>query len=81
MNLDNFHARWNILESVVLLQGTIHELHQRKKMGVIFKVDFGKGCDKMKWPFLFQTLGMQGFSAKQITWVESFISSGSVAVM
>jgi len=40
MNLDNFHARRNILESVVLLQGTIHELHQEKKKGGDFQDRF-----------------------------------------
>src|SRR5207237_7202763 len=41
---------------------------------------FEKAYDKVKWPFLFQTLRMKGFSSKWINWVESFISGGSVAV-
>jgi len=32
------------------------------------------------WPFLLQTLCMKGFSPKWIQWVETFISSGSVAI-
>jgi hypothetical protein len=43
------------------------------------KIDFKKAYDKVKWPFLFQTLRMKGFSSKWITWIKSFIG-GNVAI-
>jgi len=70
----------NILEGVVILHETIHELHRTKQNGVILKLDFEKAYDKVKWPFLFQTLRMKGFSPKWISWVKTFILGGSVAV-
>jgi hypothetical protein len=70
----------NILEGVVILYETIHELHKKKQSGVIFKIDFEKAYDKVRWPFLMQTLRMKGFSPKWISWVESSVSGGSVAV-
>jgi len=70
----------NILEGVVVLHETIHELHRKNLNGVILKVDFEKAYDKVKWPFLFQTLRMKGFSPKWIAWVKSFILGGSVAI-
>jgi hypothetical protein len=69
----------NILERVVILHETIHELH-KKQSGVIFKIDFEKAYDKVRWPFLMQTLRMKGFSPKWISWIKSFISGGSVAI-
>jgi hypothetical protein len=54
----------NILEGVVILRETIHEVHQKKQNGVILKIDFEKAYDKVKWSFLFQTLKMKGFSSK-----------------
>ena len=42
----------NILEGVVVLHGTLHEIHMEKLNGVVFKVDFEKACDKVKWQFL-----------------------------
>jgi hypothetical protein len=57
----------NILEGVVILHGTIHELHRKMQDGVILKIDFEKSCDQVKWPFLFQTLKMKGFSTKWIS--------------
>src|SRR6266498_1326584 len=52
----------------------------RIKLILILKIDFEKVYDKVKWPFLLQTLRMKGFSPKWCSWVQSFISGGSVAV-
>jgi mannosylglycoprotein endo-beta-mannosidase len=53
----------HILEGVVLLHESIHELHRRKLDGVLFKIDFEKAYDKVKWHFLQQVLRMKGFDA------------------
>jgi hypothetical protein len=47
------------MEGVVILHETIHELHTKKRDGVIFKIDFEKAYDKVKWSFLQQTLRMK----------------------
>jgi len=70
----------NILEGVVILHETVHEMHRKKQSGVILKLDFEKAYDKVRWPFLFQTLRMKGFSPRWISWVKTFISGGSVVV-
>ena len=54
----------NIMKGVIILHETIHELHTKKRNGVIFKIDFEKAYDKVKWSFLQQTLRMKGFSSK-----------------
>jgi hypothetical protein len=54
----------NILDGVVTLHETVHELHYKKLNGVILKLDFEKANDKVKWSFLQQTLRMKGFSDK-----------------
>jgi hypothetical protein len=33
----------------VILHETIHELHRKKMDGVLFKIDFEKAYDKVKW--------------------------------
>ena len=70
----------NIIEGVVILHETIHELHTKKSDGVIFKIDFEKAYDKVKWPFLQQTLRMKGFSPKWCRWVEGMVTGGSVGI-
>src|SRR4051812_34079400 len=63
----------HILEGVVVLHETIHEIHTKKLDGVIFKVDFEKAYDKVKWPFLQQALRVKGFNESSRTQVDSFI--------
>jgi hypothetical protein len=70
----------NILEGVIILHEAIHELHRKKQNKVIFKIDFEKTYDKVKWSLLFQCLRMKDFSAKWISWIKSFVMGGSVAV-
>ncbi|XP_062193487.1 uncharacterized protein LOC133896859 [Phragmites australis] len=70
----------NILEGVAILHETIHEMHRKKLSGVILKLDFEKAYDKVKWPFLQQTLRMKGFSPVWCSWIEQFVTGGSVAV-
>jgi len=47
---------------------------------VIFKIDFEKAYDKVKWSFLHQTLRMKGFSQKWCEWVQSFTQGGNVNI-
>ena len=54
----------HILEGVVVLHETIDYLHRKKMDGVIFKIDFEKAYDKVKWPFLQQVMRMKGFHPK-----------------
>jgi len=70
----------NIMEGAVLLHETIHELHLKKQDGIIFKIDFEKAYDKVKWSFLQQTLRMKGFSQKWCSWVKQFTQGGNVNI-
>jgi hypothetical protein len=51
-----------IMEGVVMLHETIHELYRRKQDGVILRLDFEKTYHKLKWPFIQQVLRLKGFS-------------------
>jgi hypothetical protein len=70
----------HILEGVVVLHETIHELHRKKMDGVIFKIDFEKAYDKVKWPFLQQVMRMKGFDPKWCQLIEQFVKGGSVGI-
>jgi hypothetical protein len=70
----------NIMEGVVMLHETIHELHKKKMSGVILKLDFEKAYDKVNWDFLQRTLRIKGFSRKWCHWIDQMVSKGSVGV-
>jgi hypothetical protein len=68
------------LEGVVVLHETTHELHSKNLDGFLFKIDFEKAYDKVKWPFLHQVLRMKCFLVKWCDWVTKFIQGGSVEI-
>jgi hypothetical protein len=53
----------NILEGVVILHETLHEM-RRKRKGIIMKLDFEKAYDKVSWPFLMEVLERKNFPLK-----------------
>jgi hypothetical protein len=70
----------HILEGVVVLHETIHEIHRKKLDGVLFKIDFEKTYDKFKWPFLQQVLRMKGFEPKWCDLIKKVVQGGSVGI-
>jgi hypothetical protein len=39
----------NIMEWVIVLYETLHEIHRKKQSGIIVKLDFRKAYDKLNW--------------------------------
>jgi hypothetical protein len=70
----------NIMEGVVILHETIHELHRKKQSGVVFKIDFEKAYDKIRWTFVRQTLKLKGFCDRWCDWIEAFTQKGHVNI-
>ena len=58
----------------------LHEIHLKKLDGVIFKVEFEKEYDKVKWPFLQQAMRMKGFSETWRKQVDTQVQKGSVGI-
>jgi hypothetical protein len=70
----------HILEGVVILHEAIHEINRKKMDGVLFKIDFEKAYDKVKWPFLQQVLRMKGFDPMWCEMIKKFVQGGSVGI-
>ena len=70
----------HILEGVGILHETIHELQRKKMDGVLFKIYFEKAYDKVKWPFLQQSLRMKGFARLWCKWITQCVQGGSVGI-
>jgi 3-oxoacyl-(acyl-carrier-protein) synthase len=69
-----------IMEGVVTLHETIHELHRKKQDRVISKLDFEKAYNKLKWPFVQQVLRMKGFSSTWCEWISKVMTRENVAI-
>jgi hypothetical protein len=70
----------HILQGVVILHESIHELHRKKLDGVLLKIGFEKAYDKVNWSFLQQALRMKGFDPKWCAWIQRYIEKGSVGI-
>jgi len=55
-------------------------LHTKKQDGIIFKIDFEKAYNKVRWDFLQQTLRIKGFSYVWCKWIEAFTEGGNVGI-
>jgi hypothetical protein len=62
----------------LVLHEIIHELHRKKLDGVLLKIDFEEAYDKVKYPFLQETLRMK--DPIWCKWIQDFVSRGSVGV-
>jgi hypothetical protein len=60
-----------ILEGLVILHETIHELKRKKQNGLILKLDFEKACDKVNWTF-----SQQVMSGKWCRWIDKIVKGG-----
>jgi hypothetical protein len=70
----------NILEGVVILHEVLHELKRSKRQGVLFKIDFEKAYDKVRWDFVQEVMERKCFPP---TWTEqtmNTIQGGKVCI-
>ena len=70
-----------ILDEILIANETINVLRDKRKPGLIFKVDFEKAYDSVEWSCLFETLRRMGFREKWIRWVHECLHSSKVSVL
>jgi hypothetical protein len=65
----------NILEGVIILHESIHELQRKKLDEIILMLDFEKAYDKVNWKFLQQAMHIKGFSPSWCAWIHTIVSA------
>lgn len=70
-----------MLDSVLIANEVFHEAKQKKSPTLIFKVDFEKAYDSVKWDFLFYMFRRMGFPSKWIQWIKGCLESSWVSVL
>lgn len=66
------------MEGNLILHEALNNIHHKKQSVVLFKVDFEKAYDKVKWPFVLQMLKIKGFPDKWIDLVMHTIREGGM---
>ncbi|RVX20328.1 Transposon TX1 uncharacterized 149 kDa protein [Vitis vinifera] len=70
-----------IMDAVLIANEIVDERRQSGEEGVVFKIDFEKAYDHIRWDFLDQVLEKKGFSPKWRKWMNGCLSSVSYAVL
>ena len=69
-----------IMEGVTVLHEILNSIHSEKSNAVLFKVDFEKVYDKIKWPFVCKMLKLEGYPDIWIDWILKLMRGGHVAI-
>nr|GEW25655.1 RNA-directed DNA polymerase, eukaryota [Tanacetum cinerariifolium] len=77
-----FIADRQILDGPFILNEVLHWCKTKKKRALIFKVDFEKAFDSVRWDFLDEVLRKFGFGDKWCNWIQCCLKSsrGSILV-
>ncbi|RVW71546.1 Transposon TX1 uncharacterized 149 kDa protein [Vitis vinifera] len=70
-----------ILDAVLIANEIVDEKKRSGEEGVVFKIDFEKAYDHVKWDFLDHVLEKKGFSPKWRSWMRGCLSSVSYAIL
>jgi hypothetical protein len=69
-----------LLEGVAVLHEVLHEMHITKSSGILFKIDYEKAFDKVKWHFLLKVLELKGFPHIFNDCIMKIVTTGKVAI-
>ncbi|GJW74963.1 RNA-directed DNA polymerase, eukaryota [Tanacetum coccineum] len=77
-----FVADRQILDGPFILNEVMQWCKMKKKQSLVFKVDFEKAYDSVRWDFLDDILGKFGFGDKWRTWIQRCLKSsrGSIII-
>ncbi|RVW53339.1 Transposon TX1 uncharacterized 149 kDa protein [Vitis vinifera] len=70
-----------IMDAVLIANEIVDERRRSGEEGIVFKIDFEKAYDHVRWDFLDQVLEKKGFSPKWRKWMSGCLSSVSYAVL
>eukprot|EP00253_Pinus_taeda_P033452 PITA_33452 len=70
-----------IHKAIGVAQEVLHSVRQKKKKGVVLKIDLSKAYDRINWIYLRLLLTHLGFNYSFISWIMGCISNVSYAVL
>ena len=70
-----------ILDVVLVANEVIEDYTRRNKEGMVFKIDFEKAYDNVRWGFLDFVLQRKNFGSKWRSWIKGCLSSVSYSVI
>ncbi|GKE02536.1 RNA-directed DNA polymerase, eukaryota, reverse transcriptase zinc-binding domain protein [Tanacetum coccineum] len=81
MEQSTFIKGRNILDGPLILNECMAWYHKRKKEILVFKVDFEKAFDSLRWDYLDVIIKNLGFGFKWRTWIEGCLKKSRTSVL
>lgn len=69
----------NILDEVVIIDEVVDWAKRRNRKGIVFKIDFEKAYDSVKWSFI--EYMMRRFGEKWISWIKACVFASSLSIL
>ncbi|GJY77297.1 putative RNA-directed DNA polymerase, eukaryota, reverse transcriptase zinc-binding domain protein [Tanacetum coccineum] len=71
----------NILDGPLILNECLAWYRKRKKSLMVFKVDFEKAFDSLRWEYLDEIMGKLGFGSKWRKWISGCLRNARASVL
>ncbi|KAJ9560001.1 hypothetical protein OSB04_005161 [Centaurea solstitialis] len=71
----------NILDGILIANEVVDYIRNKKKKGLIFKVDFEKAYDLVEWGFLLDSMHRMRIGKKWIGWISACLRSSSMSIL
>lgn len=70
-----------INDSILIASEVVHSLKRNLSSGVVFKIDFEKAFDKVKWSFVLEVLSLMNFNKRWIDWISAIFRSSKILIL
>ncbi|GJW03199.1 RNA-directed DNA polymerase, eukaryota [Tanacetum coccineum] len=70
-----------ILDGLFIINELLSWCKHKKQQAMVFKVDFAKAYDSIRWDFLEDVLRAFGFGSKWCSWIRGSLQSGMASVL
>ena len=70
-----------ILDVAIIVNEIVDKKRRSREEGVVFKIDFEKAYDHVRWDFLDHVLEKKGFGPRWRNWIRGCLSSVSFAIL
>ncbi|GKA39338.1 RNA-directed DNA polymerase, eukaryota [Tanacetum coccineum] len=70
-----------ILDGPFIINELLARCHHKKQRAMVFKVDFAKAYDSIRWDYLEDVLHSFGFGSKWRSWIRGCLNSGMASIL